>query len=330
MSTYMSNLESGNKGKNTGGEGFDPVLWIELRHSSMVRVLDFLGNNTSSSDVNNRLETDNDLPTMEEINESIKQLKNNKAPGGDGIQAELLKHTTDELRHNLCKLIQIIWEEEIIPMKWKMGFICPLHKEGDQLVCSNYRVQSFVYLGSLVNSNNDISEEISRRIQSANRCYYGLQKQVKSRLLSRGTKRRLYKTLIKPVLTYASETWALSERDKFRLAAFERKILRRIFGPVRDGETWRIRYNNELYQLYESPDIITSIKIARLRWAGHVKRMGECEIPRKVMEYGIAAGRRVGRPKLRWMDCVMDDIKRLGVKNWWTVAKDRDRKEKNS
>lgn len=63
------------------------------------------GNNTSSSDVNNRLETDNDLPTMEEINESIKQLKNNKAPGDDGIQAELLKHTTDELRHNLCKLI---------------------------------------------------------------------------------------------------------------------------------------------------------------------------------------------------------------------------------
>ncbi|KAJ4439138.1 hypothetical protein ANN_15095 [Periplaneta americana] len=66
-------------------------------------------------------------------------------------------------------------------------------------------------------------------------------------------------------------------------------------------------------------------KIARLRWAGHVKRMDECEIPRKVMEYGIAGGRRVGRPKLRWMDCVMDDIKRLGVKNWWTVAKDRDR-----
>ncbi|KAJ4439302.1 hypothetical protein ANN_07424 [Periplaneta americana] len=186
-------------------------------------------------------------------------------------------------------------------------------------------VQSFVYLGSLVNSNNDISEEINRRTQSTNRCYYVLQKQVKSSLLSRGTKCRLYKTLIKPVLTYASETWPLSERDKFRLAAFERKILRRIFGPVRDGETWRIRYNNELYQLYESPDIITSIKIARLRWAGHVKRMDECEIPRKVMEHGIAGGRRVGRPKLRWMDCVMDDIKRLGVKNWWTVAEDRDR-----
>ncbi|KAJ4434817.1 hypothetical protein ANN_23388 [Periplaneta americana] len=58
---------------------------------------------------------------------------------------------------------------------------------------------------------------------------------------------------------------------------------------------------------------------------GHVKRMDECEIPRKVMEYGIAGGRRVGRAKLRWMDCVMNDIKRLGVKNWWTVAKDRDR-----
>ncbi|KAJ4442172.1 hypothetical protein ANN_12038 [Periplaneta americana] len=98
----------------------------------------------------------------------------------------------------------------------------------------------------------------------------------------------------------------------------------RIFGPVRDGETWKIRCNNELYQLYESPDIITSIKIARLRWAGHVKRMDECEIPRKVMEYGIAGGRRVGRPKLRWMDCVMDDIKWLGVKNWgWQYGTSR-------
>ena len=186
-------------------------------------------------------------------------------------------------------------------------------------------VQSFVYLGSLVNSNNDISEEISRRIQNANRCYFGLQAQFKSRLLSHKTKCRLYKTLIKPVLTYASETWPLGEKDKLRLAAFERKILRRIYGPKKDGEVWRIRYNQELYQLYKTPDIIQTIKIARLRWLGHVKRMNEGEMPRRIMEHGIVERRKVGRPKLRWMDCVMSDIEKLGVKNWWMVARDRDR-----
>ena len=52
--------------------------------------------------------------------------------------------------------------------------------------------------------------------------------------------------------------------------------------------------------------------------------MNECEMPRRIMEYGISGGRRVGRPKLRWMDCVMNDIKKPGVENWWVVARDRD------
>ncbi|KAJ4450423.1 hypothetical protein ANN_01847 [Periplaneta americana] len=70
------------------------------------------------------------------------------------------------------------------------------------------------------------------------------------------------------------------------------------------GWTYLLQYVDQ--ELYESPDIITSIKIARLRWAGHVKRMDECEIPRKVMEYGIAGGRRVGRTGGRWLKIETD------------------------
>jgi hypothetical protein len=70
------------------------------------------------------------------------------------------------------------------------------------------RVSRFVYLGSLVNVTNDIKKEISKRIQNANRCYYGLLKHFKSRLLTRETKCRLYTTLVKPVLTHSSETWS--------------------------------------------------------------------------------------------------------------------------
>ncbi|KAJ4449302.1 hypothetical protein ANN_00700 [Periplaneta americana] len=109
-----------------------------------------------------------------------------------------------------------------------------------------------------------------------------------------------------------------------RVRVDSRLLLVPVQTPEQQSIGWLAQEAARRYYSFMSLDIITSIKIARLRWAGHVKRMDECEIPRKVMEYGIAGGRRVGRPKLRWMDCVMDDIKRLGVKNWWTVAKDRD------
>ena len=71
--------------------------------------------------------------------------------------------------------------------------------------CNFERVSRFSYLGSLVNENNDVNEEISKIIQNANKCYYGLMKYVKSQLLHRETKARLCRTLAKLVLTYGSE-----------------------------------------------------------------------------------------------------------------------------
>ena len=68
----------------------------------------------------------------------------------------------------------------------------------------------------------------------ANRAYYGLQNHMKSRIISRNTKTLLYKTLIRPVLTYGAETWVLSKEDEHHLSISERKILRRIYGPVKD------------------------------------------------------------------------------------------------
>jgi hypothetical protein len=64
----------------------------------------------------------------------------------------------------------------------------------------------------------------------------------------------LYKTLIKPIRIYGSEIWPLSEKDKNLLQIFERRTLRRIYGPVNEGGIWRIRYNNELHNLYNEPD----------------------------------------------------------------------------
>jgi hypothetical protein len=122
-----------------------------------------------------------------------------------------------------------------------------------------------------------------------------------SRLLSRIVKVKIYKTIILPVVSYGCETWSLTLREEHRLRMFENRVLRRIFGPKRDKVTgeWRKLHNEELHNLYSSPDIIRQVKSRRMRWAGHIARMGE---ERKV--YRIM----VGNPKERdhWEDQGVD------------------------
>jgi len=88
---------------------------------------------------------------------------------------------------------------------------------------------------------------------------------------------QIYKTIILPVVLYGCETWSLTLREEHRLRVFENRVLRRIFGPKRDEVTgeWRKLHNEELHILYSSPIIIRQIKSRRMRWAGHVARMGE-------------------------------------------------------
>jgi hypothetical protein len=76
---------------------------------------------------------------------------------------------------------------------------------------------------------------------------------------------------------YGCETWSLTLREEYRLRVFENRVLRRIFGPKRDDVTgeWRKLHNEELHNLYSSPHIIRQVKSRRMRWAGHVERMGE-------------------------------------------------------
>jgi hypothetical protein len=79
------------------------------------------------------------------------------------------------------------------------------------------------------------------------------------------------------VVLYGCETWSLTLREEYRLRVFENRVLRRIFGPKRDEVTgeWRKLHNEKLHDLYSSPSIIRIIKSRRMRWAGHVARMGE-------------------------------------------------------
>jgi hypothetical protein len=87
---------------------------------------------------------------------------------------------------------------------------------------------------------------------------------------------KIYKTIILPVVLYGFETWSLTLREECRLRVFENKILRPISGPKRrENEKWRRLHSEELHSLYRLPNIVRVIKSRRLRWAGHVTRMGK-------------------------------------------------------
>jgi hypothetical protein len=81
---------------------------------------------------------------------------------------------------------------------------------------------------------------------------------------------------ILPVVLYGCETWSLTSREEHRLRVFVKRVLTRIFRRKREEDgSWRKLHNDELHSLYSSPNIATAIKSRRMRWAGHVARMGE-------------------------------------------------------
>jgi hypothetical protein len=98
-----------------------------------------------------------------------------------------------------------------------------------------------------------------------------------SRLLSKNIQIGIFKTIILPVVLYGCETWSLTLREEHRLRVLEIRLMGRIFGPKRVEVIGGCRelYNEKLYSLYSSPSKIRMIKSKRMRWSGHVARMGE-------------------------------------------------------
>ncbi|KAJ4436784.1 hypothetical protein ANN_16916 [Periplaneta americana] len=181
------------------------------------------------------------------------------------------------------------------------------------------------------NSNkiiNDTRQEIKHRINMGNACYYSVEKLLSSSLPSKNLKVRIYKTVILPVVLYGCKTWTLTLREEQRLRVFENKVLRKIFGVKKDEVTgeWRKLHNAELHALYSSSDIIRNITSRRLRWAGHVARMGESRNAYRVL-VGRPKGKiPLGRPRRRWKDNIKMDLREVGYddREWINLAQDRD------
>jgi hypothetical protein len=126
-----------------------------------------------------------------------------------------------------------------------------------------------------LNNSGTVSEEINKRTMTSNKAYYANSQLPKSAFLSRSTKLKLYRTLVRPVLTHATETWTLNISDENSRRIFERKIIRKVYGPV-----WRVRSNSEIYNFLQGEDIVGHAKSLRLSWLGHVERVENGRIPK--------------------------------------------------
>jgi hypothetical protein len=135
---------------------------------------------------------------------------------------------------------------------------------------------------------------------------------------------RIYKTIMLPVVLCGRETWFLTVREEHKLRVFENRVLRRIFGAKRNEVMGRW---TKRHDLFSSPSIIRIIKSMRMRWAGHVARMGE-----KRNTYRLLVGKSEGkspleRPRRRWFDNMKMDLVEIewsGV-DWIFLAQDKEK-----
>jgi hypothetical protein len=187
-------------------------------------------------------------------------------------------------------------------------------------------VPKFKYLGTTLTNQNDIHDEIKSRLNSGNACHYSVQNLLSYRVISKNLMIKIYKTVILPVVLYECETWSLTLREEHRLRDFENRVLRRIFGPKREEDgSWRKLHNDELHSLYSSQSTVRVIKSGRMRWAGHVARMGEGEGIYKVLVGRPKGKRPLGRPGRRWEDNIKMELRETGIDgaNWIQLAQDR-------
>jgi hypothetical protein len=132
--------------------------------------------------------------------------------------------------------------------------------------------------------------------------------------IKKNLKIKIYKTVILPVVLYRCETWSLTLREEHRLRVFENRVLRRIFGPKREEDgSWTKLHNDELHSLSSSPNIVMVIKSRRMRWAGHVARMGEGRGVYRVLVGRPESKRPLGRPRCRWEDNIKMEFRETGI-----------------
>ena len=124
-------------------------------------------------------------------------------------------------------------------------------------------------------------------------------------------------------MTYGAEAWTLTEREEQAVLIFERKIFRRIYGAKCENGEWKSRTNRELEEMSKGKNTVKWIKGQRISWLGHLERMEEDRMPKKIFTEELEGTRRRGRPRKRWKEEVERDLQVLGVRRWRELVADK-------
>uniref|UniRef100_A0A8R1HV48 Reverse transcriptase domain-containing protein n=1 Tax=Caenorhabditis japonica TaxID=281687 RepID=A0A8R1HV48_CAEJA len=188
-------------------------------------------------------------------------------------------------------------------------------------------VNEYVYLGRLLNHNNELEPELHRRRRAAWAAFNNI-KNTTDALSCPRIRAQLFDSIVLPALTYGSEVWtftqALSERVRVTHAALERRLV----GISLSEQRQRNLHREDIRAQSEVRDPLLVIKKKKLGWAGHIMRRNDGRWTRLVQEwYPIGEKRPVGRPRMRWSDSLKEEISLFDGNHlkthWSTIAKDR-------
>lgn len=171
-------------------------------------------------------------------------------------------------------------------------------------VCSDFR-----YLGSLFQNDGDIDRDVKNRMNAGWMKWRQVSGTICDRRMPFKLKGKIYKTVIRPVVMYGSECWAMKKKDEQRMHVTEMRMLRWMSGVTRMD---KIRNEYIRGSLKVAP-ITEKIRSARLGWYGHVMRRSEDHVTRRTMDLCVRGNVGRGRPKKGWMECVKNDMNMKGV-----------------
>ena len=184
-------------------------------------------------------------------------------------------------------------------------------------------VDSFTYLGSIIDKKGGTEADVKTRIGKARTAFFQLNNVWKSGVLGTTTKIRIFNSNVKSVLLYGSETWRLTKTTTNRIQAFINNCLRRILriyypNTIRNEELWRRTGHRR---------IEVEIQRRRWRWIGHTLRKPATNITRQALQWNPQGKRKRGRPRNTWRRDLEADLKEMGH-SWTeveTIAQDRTR-----
>jgi len=221
-----------------------------------------------------------------------------------------------ELDEQLCRVGMMMNVKKTKMMVLDGKIEEPIMIRGEKIEEEN----NFTYLGVSMRSEPSSGAEVAIRIAKAVKVFRALYHPLwKRRQVSVETKIGIYRAAVLPVLLYGAEVWVLSVKESTRLEVFHRKCLRGILG-ITKRDHWR---NERVLEETGMCDVGELVTRSRLRWLGHVVRMGEDRLPPQML-YGSLEGRgKVGRPVGRWKDMIEGDIRKREVIGWYDLAQDR-------